>query len=86
MNKRLHSKTCGLKNINIVNTTVTDLYSCVTCFDSATFVIDEKSENVIEDLSCLKIIILYLFLTSGLGSKTSENTYFSVFFTYFCPH
>jgi len=34
------------KNIDISNTKVTNLLSCITCFDSATFVIDEKSENI----------------------------------------
>jgi hypothetical protein len=34
------------KTINISDTNIYDLVSCSTCFDSATFVIDEKSTNI----------------------------------------
>ncbi len=34
------------KNINIDDLNVWNLLSCSTCFDSATFVIDEASENI----------------------------------------
>ena len=37
-------------NIEISNTNIYDLTSCSSCFDSATFVIDEQSKNITSNL------------------------------------